>query len=671
MNVLSASVAPGRRTVPCAVLALLLCQGSTSFAGPQAFVQPPARVTEFPSYERHAAYVPLADGTRLAVTWYLPAGGPSVARFPVLLWYMPGHRESVDPRTGVIRPGMDAGELAYFTGRGYVVAVAEMRGSGASTGFRVIDRGPQIGKDGRELVDWMERQPWCSGKIGMIGVSFQGFTQFATAAEHPPALKAIFPEIAGFDDYTSLYFPGGILNVAIARVAYAAMGRDDRNEFIPDGRPPNLPSVPVVDEDGDGELADEIPVYPPGKTSFLDAPPTWADGRPREQLYWQATRAHQNNGILTNEVITKSRHRDSTLGSTPLRYRDLDPGTKPLRIAQAGIAVYNRGGWFDYHARDTTQWFGTLQGHTPTRLLMAPTGHSALPPASASGPGHGNAYLRHFHDDATTNALVLNEKLRFFDRYLRDEHNGFDAEPPVLIYVMGKGWRRETEWPLKRARPLRLSLAAPGKLDLNPGDAAVDEWQVDTEANSLSQGANRWNYGIGSAAAPMSLDASLAHRLAYTSAPLESDREITGHPTVELMLGSNTDSADVYAYLEDVAPDGSSLLVSEGQLRANYHRLKPAQDMLPAAKPKVRPALPWHGYTRADYDPAPFAGGRALRLVFDLTPTAWLFQKGHSIRLSLAGADKDSFEPSLSQAPQRWRVHRGAGLSALDLPWIP
>ena len=100
--------------------------------GPQAFVQPPARVTEFPSYERHAAYVPLADGTRLAITWYLPAGGPSVARFPVLLWYMPGHRESVDPRTGVIRPGMDAGELAYFTGRGYVVAVVEMRGSGAS-----------------------------------------------------------------------------------------------------------------------------------------------------------------------------------------------------------------------------------------------------------------------------------------------------------------------------------------------------------------------------------------------------------------------------------------------------------------------------------------------------------------------------------------------------------
>jgi len=334
--------------------------------------------------------------------------------------------------------------------------------------------------------------------------------------------------------------------------------------------------------------------------------------------------------------------------------------------------VYNRGGWFDYHARDTTQWYGTLRGHTPTRLLMAPTGHGGLPSASAPGPGHGNAYLRYFHDDSTTGERVLNEKLRFFDRYVRGLHNGFDAEPPVLIYVMGKGWRHEQEWPPKRARMLRLALAAQGRLDASAGPAAVDEWQVDPEASSLSQGANRWNYGISVAGAPMSLDATLSRRLAYTSGPLEADREITGHPTVELTLGSSAESADVYAYLEDVAPDGSSLLVSEGELRANYHRLKPARTMLPGASTfTVRPALPWHGYARADFDPAPFASGRSVRLVFDLTPTAWLFPKGHRIRLSLAGADKDTFEPSLSPAPQRWQIHRGRGQSVLNLPWIP
>ena len=70
------------RAACCIVVAALLSQGPPSFAGPQAFVQPPVRAAAYQSHERHAAYVPLADGTRLAVTWYLPAGGPSVARFP-------------------------------------------------------------------------------------------------------------------------------------------------------------------------------------------------------------------------------------------------------------------------------------------------------------------------------------------------------------------------------------------------------------------------------------------------------------------------------------------------------------------------------------------------------------------------------------------------------------
>ena len=652
---------------------LLLLGASSLGAAPHGFEQPEMRPGEYAAYERHVDFVAVADGTRLAITWYLPSQGPAVARFPVLLWYMPGHRESIDPRNGEIRPAMDRAELAFFTAHGYAVAIAEMRGSGASFGFRVIDRGPQIGKDGRDLVNWIARQSWSTGKVGMIGASFQGFSQFATAAERPRALKAIFPEIAGFDDYTSLYYPGGILNIAIARVAYAAMGSDDRNEFAPVATPPRLPSVPVIDEDGDGELADEIPLYPNGSGSFLDATPRYADGKARADVYWRATREHLRNGVLTNDKVTSARFRDSTLADTPYRYWDLDPGMKPDRIAAAGIAVYNRGGWFDYHARDTTQWFGTLQGHTPDRLLMAPTGHASLPSTEAQAQGRGNAYLAYFGDRKTSNALVLGEKLRFFDRYLRDLHNGFDAEPPVLIYVMGEGWRREDEWPLQRARSLRLSLGPQGTLSEDAGAKGVDDWQVDPQAQSLSKGANRWNYGIAGAKAPMSLDeSSSSHRLRYETAALTEAREITGHPILEITLGTNGATTDVYAYLEDVAPDGSSLLVSEGQLRANYHNRKSAPDSLPvASRLRVRPALPWQGYTQADFDPAPFAGGQVVRLEFDLMPTAWLFRAGHRIRLSLAGADNDTFEASQAGTEVLWHLHRGAGQSVLVLPWVP
>lgn len=636
-----------------------------AFAAPHAYKPAPVRAAVYAAWQRHSAFVPVADGTRLAITWYTPANGPATRSFPVLLWYMPGHRESIDPRTGEIRPGMDVAELEFFTARGYVVAVAEMRGSGASFGHRAIDRGPQIGRDGRDIVDWIARQPWSDGRVGMIGASFQGFSQFATAAERPRALKAIFPEIAGFDDYTSLYYPGGILNLAIGRVAYAAMGQDDRNEFDPEGRPPRWPSLPVVDEDADGELADEIPEYA-GRT-FLGGPPVYADGAARQGLFHQATVEHGANGILTADRISQAPFRDSPLDATGIRYRDLDPGLRADRIAAAGIAVYNRGGWFDYHARDTTQWFATLAGHAPTRLLMAPTAHSSLPRRPED-----NAYLRHFGDTRTSNDMVLAEKLRFFDRYVRGIRNGFDREPPVLIYVVGQGWRREDEWPPRRARTRIFSLEARGALTEGKASVGSDSWRVDPRANSLSQGANRWNYGIASAKSPMSLDASRARRLEYTSAPLDRAREVTGHPVLRLQLSADVPTTDVYAYLEDVAPDGSSLLVSEGQLRADYHRVRRVQLIAdPASRLRVRPSLPYHGFEKADRDEAPLANGRTVRLEFDLMPVAWKFAAGHRIRLSLAGADEGSFEMSPHSASATWQIHRGPGTSVLELPFIP
>jgi uncharacterized protein len=663
----------GRGLIPrCTALLLagaMLGACRIATAAPHPYEAVPPRAADYGAWQRHAGFVPMTDGTRLAMTWYTPSQGPPARRFPVLLWYMPGHRESIDPRTGAIRTAMDGTELAFFTAHGYVVAVAEMRGSGASFGHRDIDRGPQIGRDGRVLVDWIARQPWSDGRVGMIGSSFQGFSQFATAAERPRALKAIFPEIAGFDDYTSLYYPGGILNLALGRVAYAAMGQDDRNEFDPGARPPRWPAVPVIDEDDDGELADEIPRFRDGRRSFLDdAPPTYADGSARKGLFYQATIQHTANGILSVERVRQAPFRDSALDAGGLRYRDLDPGLRADRIAAAGIAVYNRGGWLDYHARDTAQWFGTLTGHTPTRLLMAPTAHAGLP----RNP-QDNAYLVHFGDRYTSNELLLAEKLRFFDRYVRGIRNGFEREPPVLLYVMGEGWRREDEWPLRRARTLSLALAPGGALAEGPVPAGMDRWQVDPLASSLSQGANRWNYGIAAVAAPLSLDGSRARRLEYVGEPLAGAREITGHPLLRLVLGSSAPTADVYAYLEDVAPDGTSLLVSEGELRADYHRLKPAQDIAdPAARLRVRPALPYHGFGRADQDPAPLADGRTVQLEFDLMPTSWLFAAGHRIRLSLAGADAGTFEAAPSGADSAlWFVYRGPGASELDLPWVP
>lgn len=627
------------------------------------------------AYERSAWYVPMEDGVRLALTLYSPAGAASDSRFPVLLWYMPGHRESIDPATGRLVPAWSEEDLTFFTAQGYALAAAEMRGSGASFGTRVLDRGPQIGRDGKSLVDWIAAQPWSDGNVGMVGSSYQGFSQYATAAERPEALRAIFPEIAGFDDYTSMFHPGGIQVVALSSFATNSIVRDDLNYYEPDAPRPRLPSAPVIDEDGDGELADEIPLDRDGSGSFLDdGEPTYRDGASRQHIYYKATRAHRDNSNLTVEVLAAAPWRDSKLAGTAWDYRDMDPGERAQRIAASGIAVYNRGGWFDYHARDTVMWHATLAGHVPTFLMMAPTGHGGFPAGSAEELYRAGPYFRLFGDSTSTHEMLNREKLAFFDRYVRGIDNGFDKRPPVRLYVMHKGWRDEPDWPLARQRLLTYHFAADGKLANSAGPEGTDRHEVDLTADARSQGASRWNFGVSGAREPLSLDAGQGRRLQYATEPLAADMEVTGHPVLTVTLSSTAANGDLFAYLEDVGPDGRSLLVTEGQLRLNYPGVKPVQQIIPgsAGAVRVQPDVPWHGFTRGDYVPDALANGHVRTYRLDLMPTAWVFRAGHRIRLSIAGADVPSFalHPAGGTRPV-WTVRRGAGLSRLKLPVIP
>lgn len=656
-----------------AVLAVLPLPGCMH--GPEAQQQGQSTSAASVGYERYAYLVPVSDGTGLAVSVYRPQTGE---RHPTLLWILPERRETIDPRDGTITPVMSSAELAFFTGHGYAVALAEMRGGGASFGTRDLDRSPQLGRDGADIVEWISAQDWSDGTLGMVGSSYQGFIQYATAAHAPRGLRAIFPEIAGFDDYGSMFYPGGILNEALSSFASASMARSAQNVFDPASN--QLPSAPAVDEDGDGEWLDEIPLDSDGDGSILDEDPVvYADGQSREDLYLRATRDHLGNTQLTLDRLAEAPHRDSTLAGTPFTYGDIDPANRPAAIARADIAVYNRGGWFDYHARDSALWFATLEDHTPTRLMMAPTGHGSLPSGEGEDLYRAGPYFDHF-DDPSTNALMLEEKLRFFDHHVRGTENGLEAVDPVLLYVMGEGWRREATWPLKRAVETTFHLAGDRLSRTAPASVGSVEYEVDFDVTSVSAGASRWNYGISRAEVPLTLDADAARRLAFVTAPLADDTEVTGHPVIELVMSSDTPEADVFVYLEDVAPDGTSLLVTEGQLRANYHRLRPISQMMSGegASIVVRPELPWQGFDAADYEAHPLAEGRKLRLVFDLMPTSWIFRQGHRIRLSLAGADDASFaiHPELQEAAAEgerpvWQVWSGPGQSNLKLPVIP
>jgi putative CocE/NonD family hydrolase len=168
--------------------------------------------------------------------------------------------------------------------------------------------------------------------------------------------------------------------------------------------------------------------------------------------------------------------------------------------------------------------------------------------------------------------------------------------------------------------------------------------------------------------------------LVYETAALTQDLEVTGHPVADLWLTSNQKDGDVFVYLADVDENGQSLHVTESGLRAGWKALYPADDQVNGAI-DVRPDLPWHGYKKAQWGDGQFDPAKPLNMRFDLYPTSWVFQRGHRIRISIAGADYPNFEinPILSPGGKpedcpdtRLKIYRTKNFSSrIELPIIP
>ncbi|HEX2129765.1 MAG TPA: CocE/NonD family hydrolase, partial [Solirubrobacterales bacterium] len=193
----------GRR----APVALLLACAAL-LAPATADAKPAKRWTAYerpPTYEvTRDANVPIEmrDGVVLRANVDRPA---APGRFPVLLTQTPYGKDAVGLAFNA------ASE--YFVERGYAVVTADVRGTGSSGGsWDAFGEAEQA--DGPELVEWAAAQPWSTGKVGLWGPSYMGFTQLYTAARRPPHLEAIFPIVPMADGYRDLSFKGGSPNTA-------------------------------------------------------------------------------------------------------------------------------------------------------------------------------------------------------------------------------------------------------------------------------------------------------------------------------------------------------------------------------------------------------------------------------------------------------------------------
>jgi len=261
-------------------------------------------------------------------------------------------------------------------------------------------------------------------------------------------------------------------------------------------------------------------------------------------------------------------------------------------------------GWADGYTNIVFRALESLS--CPTRVLLGPWGHGS-PATAIPGP----------HVD------LVAELIRWFRRWLADERNGIDEEPPLAVFArrstrpdpvlpeMRGEWRSEARWPPDRLR----------ERVLRPSDDGRDTIYVRGDAGQAAwiSCAGKLPWGL-----PGDQRRDDAFSLCYDW-PLAEELDVMGHPRVRLTVTSEAPVAYLSARLCDVFPDGASALAGRGVLNL-AHR----DDH--AAPVALEPGVP-----------------TAVEL--ELEATSWVFEPGHHVRLALAGADWPNTWPPPSASP--------------------
>ena len=219
-----------------------------------------------------------------------------------------------------------------------MVVTVDVRGGGASFGVNKGQYSAEETRDAYDVTEWIAAQPWCDGNVGMYGRSYLGITQYFAASQAPPHLKAIFPEMAGFDQYAYGY-AGGVFREA---------SRFNWQLFVC-----NLDhSMPMV-------WKDEYigPVAP-------------VDGDDGPQLLSTALRAHRAN-LDWFRMIDGAPYRDSEDPISGERIHETRSAcTFREAIEQSAIPIYHLAGWFDMFPE--TPCFGGKTSATLRRWSSVP-----------------------------------------------------------------------------------------------------------------------------------------------------------------------------------------------------------------------------------------------------------------------------------------------------------
>ena len=536
--------------------------------------------------------VPMRDGTILRADVTRPDASGS---FPVII-----------ERTPYSKTGGENAVKApdFFARRGYIVIIQDVRGRFASEGdfypFRDDGAGPL--QDGYDTIEWAAAQSWCNGKVGMIGGSYSGATQYQAARSRPPHLVAQFVRESSADYYHEWVHRGGAHEHGFSLYWVRTVTHQNLAHLVP---PEELEEQKARFEKILAEIDDwylRLPLYP---CEFVVGLSEWH-----------------------NDFLAHTEH---------------DAYWTDLAVApdhdQIQTPIYHLGGWYDIFLAGTLKNYTGLRRQARTeaareaqKLIIGPWIH---------GPTNTDKSIAGEIDFGPEGARNINElRLPWFDHWLKGRPTGILEEPPVTLFVMGRNqWRAESEWPLPDTRYANYYLRAgasgsveslnDGSLsaDAPSGDEPPDSYNYDPENPVPSIGGNT----LGIPAGPVDHRSVDARCLTYTSPPLEAELEVTGPVTAVLHASSSALDTDWIVRLEDVFPDGRSINVCDGILRARFRDSFEKPELLEPDK--------------------------VYRFEIDLWATSNAFMPGHRLRVAVTSSCFPRFDRNLNTGGP---IHREA-----------
>jgi len=347
----------------------------------------------FDGYAMTSQYVPVRDGTKLAIDIFRPtlAGKVAEEKLPVLWMHTPYNRRNYRNGLTVANYPGKAINLVKF---GYIVAVADFRGLYASFGHNAgFNRGEWqdwTRMDAYDITEWLARQSFSDGKIGMWGCSATGGSQMQALSTAPPHLKAIFPMSCEWDVF------GFVANGGIT--------------------PPN--GVPTQIMRGDAREARDRTAAP-------------VDGADGQQLMTQAIAEHKDN----LETAGYTPFRDSVAENFNNQWwLKSSPHTYIKIINQSKIAFYTAGNWDEGSTKYGVPFIFNNVAN-PRKMIFGPATHCDWTTVMKE-----------------TGFDIIIEEHRFFDYWLKGIENGVMKENPVTYYTYNqtpeKAWQTAKSWPL-------------------------------------------------------------------------------------------------------------------------------------------------------------------------------------------------------------------------------